>query len=79
MKTWAKVLKVLGYIWCILAIAIILVGTIGVLMSEGFSGIQRLLSPFNVINYIVMFIIILPGIGAIIWADKIKEKTSSYM
>lgn len=79
MKTWGKILKVFGYGWCVLAMLLIIIGTIGVWMSEGFSGVQRLLSPFNVINYIVMFIIILPGIGAIIWSDKIKEKTSSSM
>lgn len=77
MKTWAKILKVFGYIWCILAIAIILVGTIGVWMSEGFSGVQRLLNPFNVINWLLMVIILIPGIGALIWSEKINEKISS--
>lgn len=77
MKTWAKALKVFGYIWCILAILAILVGTIGVWMSEGFSGVQRLLSPFNIWNWGLMMVTLAPGIGAIIWSDKIKEKLSS--
>lgn len=43
-------------------------------MSEGFSGVQRLLSPFNISNWIVTVITLAPGIGALIWADKIKDK-----
>ena len=74
MKTWATVLKVFGYVWCVLAGLLILTGIVGVWMSEGFSGVQRLLSPFNISNWIVTIITLAPGIGAIMWADKIKEK-----
>ena len=74
MKTWAKILKVIGYIWIVLAGLLILAGTIGVWKSEGFLGVQRLLSPFNIINWIVTIITLAPGIGALIWADKILKK-----
>lgn len=77
MKTWATILKVFGYIWCVLAGLLILAGIVGVWMSKGFSGIQRLLSPFNISNWFVTIITLTPGIGALVLADKIKEKLNS--
>ena len=48
-----------------LAGLLILVGIIGMWMKEGFSGVQELLSPFNVINYIAMIITVAPGLAQI--------------
>lgn len=73
MKMWAIFLKVIGYIWCLLAGLFILVGYGGVWMSEGFSGVQRLLSPFNISNWIITIITLAPGIVSLILAAKIKQ------
>lgn len=43
-------------------------------MSEGFSGVQKLLSPFNVINYLSIMITIAPGIGLIMLSEKLSNK-----
>ena len=74
MKTWATILKLIGYIWCLLTGLFILVGYGGVWMSEGFSGVQRLLSPFNISNWIITIITLAPGIVSLILAAKIKQK-----
>ena len=74
MKVWIKILKVFGSVWLFLGGLLIAAGTVGVWMKEGFSGVQDLLSPFNVINYIVMVITLAPGLGALMWANKIREK-----
>lgn len=74
MKVWIIVLKVFGYIWLSLASILILVGIVGVWMKEGFSGVQALLSPFNVINWIVTVLTLAPGIGALALVSKLQEK-----
>jgi hypothetical protein len=74
MRFWATVAKVLGYIWLVLAGLLILAGIAGVLMKEGFSGVQELLSPFNLINYIVMLTTLAPGIALLMLAEKLKSR-----
>ena len=75
MQFWATTCKALGYIWLGLAGLLILAGTIGIWMKEGFSGVQDLLSPFNVANYIVMATTLAPGFGLLMLADKLQNKT----
>ncbi|WP_157046194.1 hypothetical protein [Geotalea uraniireducens] len=43
-------------------------------MKEGFSGVQNLLSPFNVANYIVTIITLAPGIGLLMLSEKLQNK-----
>jgi hypothetical protein len=74
MNVWIAVLKVFGYIWVTLAALIILAGIAGIWMKGGFSAVQELLSPFNVINWIVTVVTLAPGIGAVMWAEKLKKK-----
>ena len=77
MRFWATVSKVLGYIWLVLAGLLILAGIVGVWMKEGFSGVQDLLSPFNVANYIVTIITLAPGIGLLILSEKLQSKAQT--
>ena len=77
MKFWSTTCKVLGYIWLVLAGLLILVGIIGVWMKEGFSGIQDLLSPFNIANYIVTIITLAPGIGLLMLSEKLENKANA--
>ena len=74
MKFWATACKVFGYIWLILASLLILSGIIGVWMKEGFSGVQELLSPFNIVNWIVTLITLAPGLVLLKLAEKLKNK-----
>lgn len=68
------ILKVFGYVWLLGAGLLIAAGIIGVWMKEGFSGVQDLLSPFIVVNWIVTIITLAPGLGALMWANKLQEK-----
>ncbi len=77
MRFWAIVAKVLGYIWLGVAGFVILAGVIGVWMKEGFSGVQELLSPFNVINWLVTAFTLAPGIGLLMLAEKLQSKAQS--
>lgn len=74
MKIWTKILKIFGYAWLTLGVLLICVGIFGVWMQEGFTGVQSLLSPFNITNWIFTLITLAPGIGALIWADKLQPK-----
>lgn len=74
MKVWIALLKVFGYIWLTAAVLLILAGIAGTWMKGGFSAVQELLSPFNVVNWIVTVITLVPGLGALAWAEKLKAK-----
>ena len=74
MKVWIVVLKVFGYIWLTGAVLLILAGIAGTWMKGGFSAVQDLLSPFNVVNWVVTVITLAPGLGVLVWADKLKAK-----
>ena len=74
MKFWITTLKFFGYAWMTAAAILIGVGVIGVWMNGGFSAVQVLLSPFNVVNWIVMAVTLVPGFGALMWAQKLQEK-----
>lgn len=76
MKISVVILKVFGYVWLVAAWLLISAGIIGVWMEEGFSGVQDLLSPFNVVNCIVTIITLAPGLGALMWVNKLQEKQS---
>jgi hypothetical protein len=42
-------------------------------VREGFGAVQQVLSPFNVLNFIVVFVTLLPGIGARLLADQLAQ------
>jgi len=77
MKFWASTFKVIGYICLVLASLLILSGIIGVWEKDGFSGVQDLLSPFNVLNYIVTAITLAPGIGLLMFSYRLQNKVHS--
>lgn len=74
MKVWIVVLKVFGYIWLTGAVLLILAGIVGTWMKGGFSAVQDLLSPFNVLNWVITVITLAPGLGALAWAEKLRTK-----
>ncbi len=74
MRHLSKVCSVLGYVWLTLAGFLILIGIAGVWMKEGFSGVQDLLSPFNIANWLVTIITLAPGIGLLMLAEKLERR-----
>jgi len=71
---WIRVLRGVGYVWLVLAVLVILAGIVGVWIKEGFGGVQGLLSPFNIANWLVTVVTLAPGIGALAWADKLEAR-----
>lgn len=77
MKFLATFCQVLGYLWLTVAGIMIVTWLIGVEIKGGFSVVQKLLSPLNLPNLVVMLISLAPGIGFLIIADILKQKTKS--
>ena len=74
MKLWILLLRAFGYVWLTLATLLILAGVVGVWMDRGFSGVQEVFNPFNVINVVAVVLTLGPGIGALAWSDKLKAR-----
>jgi hypothetical protein len=74
MRKWIIILKCFGYIWITLAVLLIFTGIIGVFLNKGFSAVLDLLSPFNITNWLVTFMTLAPGFGALMCAEKLKKK-----
>jgi hypothetical protein len=74
MKFLATFCKVLGYVWLIAAGILIFIGIVGVWMKEGFSGVQQLLSPFNIANWLMTLITLAPGVGLLFLSDKLRQR-----
>ena len=72
-----RVLRIFAKVWAVLVAAIVLIGYIGILVNEGFGRLQQVMSPFNIVNYVVILLALSPAIGAWVLADKLEKKSSS--
>lgn len=70
----AMVLKVAGVIWCSLVASLIVASLCMILLNKGVSELWAIMSPFNVLNYVVMFISFAPGFLMLWGSDKISGK-----
>ena len=77
MKFFITALKVFGYIWVTLAFIVILISLAFIWKKSGFSAVQEIMSPFNLINWIVTAITLFPGMAALMWAEKLSHKASN--
>lgn len=75
MRIWILLLKAFAYVWITTAVLLIVAGTIGVWMGGGWSAVMNLLSPFNLLNWFVSILILVPGMAAMAWADKLKKRS----
>jgi len=74
---WIKALRIFATIWFVLAGTLILTGILMIWARDGFGAVQQVLSPFNVLNFIVMFVTLLPGIAARMLADRLSRRKGS--
>ncbi len=68
-----KSLKIFSTIWITIATIFILFGFISTWYFEGFEKLQEVMSPFNITNFIMIFIVLSPGLGAKLWAEKMED------
>jgi hypothetical protein len=74
---WINALRIFATVWFVLAGALILTGILMIWARDGFGAVQQVLSPFNVLNFIVMFVTLLPGIAARMLADRLAQRKGS--
>ena len=72
-----KPLRIFGHAWLTLATLLISVGMFGIWLKDRFSGVQEVLSPFNLANWFLTVITVAPGVGALAWAEKTEMKRTS--
>ncbi|MBU4277613.1 MAG: hypothetical protein KKC30_12800 [Proteobacteria bacterium] len=76
-----KFLLFAGWALLIIGIAFVVMGYIGIIVAapslwEGLKEVWHLMSPFNVLNFIVTIAALAPGIILITLADKFKGKSN---
>jgi len=74
MLVFGKIIGVIGKVYLFLASLFIIVNLVFIFLNEGFGKIQEILSPFNLPNFILTMITLSPGLGLMMWSDKIKKK-----
>jgi hypothetical protein len=75
MLVFGKIIGVIGKVYLFLASLFIIVNLVFIFLNEGFGKIQEIMSPFNLSNFILTMITLSPGLGLMMWSDKIKKKT----
>ncbi len=73
MKFWSITIRIVGFVWLYLAGFLILTSITGVLMNQGDAGVRELLSPFNPINWLVIILTLLPGLGLLLLSNKLAR------
>lgn len=73
MRFWAIAFRVVGFVWIYLAGFLILTSITGVLMNQGDAGVRELLSPFKPINWLVILLTLLPGLGLLLLSNKLQR------
>jgi hypothetical protein len=74
VKMFGKVIGVIGKVYLFLASLFIIVNLVFIFLNEGFGKIQEIMSPFNLPNFILTIITLAPGLGLMMWSDKIRKK-----
>ncbi len=76
-----RVLTIFMQVWVALIVLAHIMGIVGQFYLHGFEAglayIQDTYSPYNVLNYIVTVITLLPAIGAYQWRQKRRAKQAS--
>lgn len=52
----------------------VVVGALGILFTEGIGMLIRIFSPSNWVNYLFIFVLLMPGIGAHMLAKHLRTK-----
>ena len=70
----ATALRAFAYVWLALGFLLVVVAIIATWISGGFPAVLEVMSPFNVMNYITMFVMLAPAIFALSWSDRLRAR-----
>jgi hypothetical protein len=67
----SKLLHIIGEIWLSLLGLIVILSGVIIVSTE---GIRKLWETFNILDWILVFILALPGFGLLVLADRLDKK-----
>lgn len=70
----ARAVTVLGWVFLLGGAGLVLLGLVGIAMTDGIFAALQTLSPLNVVNFITTVITLAPGILLIAWGRNLQEK-----
>lgn len=70
-----KLLRIFGTTWVVVVSVIIALSLLIIWKEHGIGEILRIMSPFNIINFMVTLVALAPGIGALVLADNIERRS----
>ena len=71
-----RALRVIGYVLLCVGFTLILIGSIGVLLSDGIRAFLWLFNPFNYASFIVNLLTLAPGLLLIHFSRRIEARNS---
>jgi hypothetical protein len=75
MNTAAKILRILASVYLIAAGLFIGASYVAILWFEGWWKLTEILSPFNIVNWLVTAVTLSPGFALLILSERISAKT----
>ena len=70
----ARLITFLGWVFGVLGGGAILLGLVGIAMTQGIAAALEVANPFNVWNMFMMLVALAPSYFLITWGKKLKEK-----
>jgi hypothetical protein len=70
------IFRAIAYVYLSIAFLIIFVGHASIVYFQGWGKLQEILSPFNVINYIVTLVTLAPGLILLHFGAKTREENA---
>ncbi len=77
MQVLIRILRGFVTVWVWLVTAFIILCVIGLWYQGGFAKVREVMSPFNLWNYAVGFVLLLPALGAQVLADRLSKRPPS--
>jgi hypothetical protein len=68
-----KLLRVFAAVWLTLGIFVIIASRVAIALKQGFGVMLETTSPFNVINFLVIVVLLGPGLLALGLAKKLEQ------
>jgi hypothetical protein len=70
----SRVLHWVGLAWLVLAGSSVILGAAGIIYFRGFAAFQDVFSPFNAINYLLIFALLAPGLALLHWSERLAKR-----
>jgi hypothetical protein len=74
MNKIAVILKYISYVYIAIIMGLTLLGYAIILFNDGFGKLAETLSPFNIWNWLVVFLTLLPGWLLFLLSEKLNKK-----